>query len=626
VAHVIGIDLGTVNSCVAVLEDGTAKVIADEAGNKTTPSIYAVSAKGDPICGYPAKDQMEQNRLNTIFAVKRLIGLKYDSEEVRAAREKMPYAIIPARNGDAWVEIDGQPTSPEEVSAQVLMRMKEVAEFYLKEKVARAVITVPAHFNDSQRQATKDAARIAGLDVLRVINEPTAAALAYGLTNAEATKNLKRKTVGKRGIQADKIVTVFDLGGGTFDVSVLALKDGVFDVLSTHGDTFLGGEDFDLAILNFLLAEFKRRTGVDLSKDKSMLQKLKIAARDAKHALSKDSKHRVYIPYVTPNHNLDIELDRKMMEKAVEHLLERLRIPCNHALEDAGLRAEDVDEAVLVGGMTKMPAVKKLCRLIFAKEPNESVDPDEAVALGAAIQAGVLQGLLKGVSLLDVTSLSLGIEIQGGMTHVMIPRSSKVPAKASSIFTTSAPNQPQISVHIVQGENNFAPENKTLGRFELTGIAPAPRGVPKIQVTIEVDADGIVHVFAKDLDTGEEKKIEIVASSGLSDTEIDSLLRENFTAQSQTERLESNTRVSNDGATLDDPLEQAKHALKSEVFMNQYRLDKEAGMLPRNLKKTIEEIIVLARQRLESRNIEELQNTTTALKLINNLFESRFGH
>ncbi len=572
---VIGIDLGTTNSCVAILEDEAPTVIKDRSGNSTTPSVFAISGTLEPLVGYPAQRQAETNRLNTIFAVKRLIGRKFDAAEITDASEKLPYRILPAENGDAWVEVNGAPTSPEEISSHVLVCMKEVAEEHLGEKIRHAVITVPAHFNDSQRQATKDAGRIAGLDVLRIINEPTAAALAYGLDKL----NDKKATIA-----------VFDLGGGTFDITILELENGVFDVKATNGDTFLGGEDFDLALVGYLLSEFKKKEGIDLSGDKATLQRLKEAAVKAKHALSNQVTYTVSIPFIcqgsdgaAPKH-LEVVLDRKTLERLIKPLLERLVEPCLTALEDAKLAPDKIDEIILVGGMTRMPSVKRKCLEIFGKEPNDSVNPDEAVALGAAIQAGLLQGLVKGVSLLDVTSLSLGIETQGGMMHRFIERNTKIPVNITEIFTTSAPNQPQISIHVLQGESNFAPDNKTLGRFELLGIQPAPRGVPKIEVSFEVDVEGILHVTAKDLDTGEEKKVEIIASSGLNDSDIDELIRTNKREQ----KVEAKA----------DELAQVKTALMSALFQVQFKLDSEGKKFKGPERELLEECLRQARHTL----------------------------
>ncbi len=584
--RVIGIDLGTTNSCVAVIENGRPVVIPDSEGRRTTPSIFAYSSTQEPLVGYAAREQAETNRLNTIFAVKRLIGRKYEAEEIQRAAEKLPYKIVPAPNGDAWVLVDNQPLSPEEISSRILTRMKEVAEGYLGEKVYHAVITVPAHFNDAERQATKDAGKIAGLEVMRIINEPTAAALAYGL-------DLFDKSGAEANAARDRVIAVFDLGGGTFDITILALKSGNFEVLATGGDTYLGGEDFDLAIVRYLVAEFKKQSGVDLSSDRAVLQRLKEAAVIAKHDLSVRHTTHVSLPFVCrgtggqPQH-LEIELDRGALEKIVAPILEKLKVPCVVALNDAGLKPDGVDDVILVGGMTRMPAIKRVCFRVFGKEPIDTVDPDEAVALGAAIQAGLLQGMVKGVSLFDVISLSLGLETQGGMMATLLPRNTKIPASVTETFTTSAPNQRQVSIHVLQGESEFAPENKTLGRFELTGIDPAPRGVPEIAVTFAVDVEGIVHVSAKDLKTGEAKQIEIFASSGLSDLEIDSLIKENRQHLLETERRDS--------------LDEARQELKGLIFSTQYQLDTEGKHIRGDVRTEYESVLEVARMELRSAN------------------------
>ncbi|HMO17767.1 MAG TPA: molecular chaperone DnaK [Oligoflexia bacterium] len=605
---VIGIDLGTSNSCVAYIKDGRPEIILDESGRDTTPSIFAISATNEPIVGYPAKDQANTNRLNTIFAVKRLIGRKLASEEIQSAKKKLPYTLLEAENGDAWVEVNGNQMSPEEISAQVLTRMKDIAESYFGEPVRRAVITVPAHFNDSQRQATKDAGRLAGLDVLRIINEPTAAALAFGMNIIDGKDTLKEKidkTFAQRK-NSDRMIAVFDLGGGTFDISILELKDGVFDVKSTNGDTYLGGEDFDMAVVEYLLQEFKSRTGQDVSSDRSVLQRFKDAARNAKHELSNTPKVDVELTFVQGMEHMKIPLDRKKLEELVAPILTRIEYPCMQAMEDAGLIPEDITDVILVGGMTRMPAVKKAAREIFGKEPLDTIDPDHAVALGAAVQAGLLQGFVKGVSLLDVTSLSLGIEIQGAKMHTIIPRNTTIPTKKTEIITTSAPNQPQVSIHVLQGESDFAPDNKTLARFELKGVRPAPRGIPDIAVSFEVDAEGIVHVSAKDLDTGEEQKIEIVAASGLSDFEIDKLLRDRLILEEQKKRMLE--RSGTDSTISDDEtgaLAEKKHALKTFLFMTQVKLNTEAKDFKGRGRALLEDALSTARKVLETAQTEE---------------------
>ncbi|MFN8389626.1 MAG: molecular chaperone DnaK [Bdellovibrionota bacterium] len=606
-SKVIGIDLGTSNSCVAIIENGRPRVIMDSEGRNTVPSIYAKSALNEPIVGFAAKQQAQTNRLNTIFAVKRLIGRKFNSPEVLEAATKLPYKIVPAENGDAWVEINGTPTSPEEVSAQVLVKCKEVAEEFLGEKVMRAVITVPAHFNDSQRQATKDAGRIAGLDVLRIINEPTAAALAFGLNiidGKDVLKETRKRNVQKAG-SADRMIAVFDLGGGTFDISILELREGVFDVKATNGDTFLGGEDFDLAIVNHLLKEFTRLTGRDLSGERGVLQRFKEAAQRAKHDLSNVGQVEIDLPFVQGLEHMKIPLGRKQLEDIVRDIMKRMEDPCLQCLEDARLTADDVTDVILVGGMTRMPAVKSAAAKIFGKEPLDTIDPDEAVALGAAVQAGLLQGYVKGVSLLDVTSLSIGIEIQGARMHTIIPRNSTIPTKKTEIVTTSAPNQPQVSIHVLQGESDFAPDNKSLGRFELMGIRPAPRGVPEIAVTFEVDAEGIVHVIAKDLETEEEQSIEIIASSGLSDYEIDKLVREKLIEEEQKRRMESKGYRTVKDIDENDVLAKVKKELKNTIFTTQAKLNTEGKDFKGRARVLLEDTLANARTALDSAQEEQ---------------------
>ena len=599
---VIGIDLGTSNSCVAHIVNGQPIVISDKEGRDTIPSIFAISATNDPIVGHEAKAQASTNRLNTIFAAKRLIGRKFNSEEIQHASSKLPYKMLQAENGDAWVEVNGTAMSPEEVSSQVLIKIKEVAEGFLKEEVKRAVITVPAHFNDSQRQATKDAGRLAGLDVLRIINEPTAAALAFGLNIVDGKNVLKDeiKKSFKDKHKSDRMIAVFDLGGGTFDVSILELRDGVFDVKSTNGDTYLGGEDFDMAIVQYLLDEFKKKMSRDVSQDKKILQRFKDAAKNAKHELSVKPKINIELPFVKGLDHFSVPLDRKKLEEIVAPILKRIEAPCMQALEDAGLAPEDVTDTILVGGMTKMPAVKKAARLIFGKEPLDTIDPDQAVALGAAVQAGLLQGYVKGVSLLDVTSLSLGIEIQGGKMHTIVPRNTTIPTRKTEVVTTSAPNQPQVSIHVLQGEEDFAPLNKSLGRFELVGVRPAPRGEPDIAVTFDIDAEGIVNVSAKDLETDQEQKIEIIANSGLSDYEIDKLLKEKMLEEEQRKRAEE--RHSKQTVQIDqgDQNAELKNVLKNEIFLTQVTLNTEATKFKGRKRVLLEDAMSTARDILEN--------------------------
>ena len=510
---VIGIDLGTTNSCVAVMEGGEPEVIANAEGARTTPSMVAFAESGERLVGQQAKRQAVTNPENTLFAIKRLIGRKFDSEAVKKDIEISPFKIIEADNGDAWVEARDKKYSAPEISAMILQKMKQTAEDYLGEEVTDAVVTVPAYFNDSQRQATKDAGKISGLNVLRIINEPTAAALAYGLDKKE-----------------DEKIAVFDLGGGTFDVSILELGDGVFEVKATNGDTFLGGEDFDQRIIDYVADEFKKEQGIDLRGDKMALQRLKEGSEKAKCELSSSMETDINLPFITadasgPKH-LNIKLTRAKLESICEDLISKLVAPCKTALKDAGMSASDVDEVILVGGMTRMPAVQEKVQEIFGKAPNKGVNPDEVVAIGAAIQGGVLKGEVKDVLLLDVTPLSLGIETLGSVMTKLIEKNSTIPCKKSQVFSTAADNQPAVSVHVLQGEREMAGDNKTIGRFELVGIPAAPRGVPQVEVTFDIDANGILNVSAKDLGTGKEQSIRITASSGLSEEEIEKMVNE----------------------------------------------------------------------------------------------------
>jgi molecular chaperone DnaK len=510
---IIGIDLGTTNSCVAVMEGKDPVVIANQEGNRTTPSVVAFTEGGERLVGQTAKRQAITNPENTVYAVKRLIGRKFSSKEVQYDITISPFKITEAKNGDAQVTIKKKNYSTPEISSMILTKMKQTAEDYLGEKVTDAVITVPAYFNDSQRQATKDAGKIAGLNVLRIINEPTAAALAYGLD---------KKT--------DEKIAVFDLGGGTFDISILELGGGVFEVKATNGDTHLGGEDFDQKLIDYIADEFKKDQGIDLRNDKMALQRIKEAAEKAKMELSTSVETDINLPFVTadasgPKH-LNIKITRAKLEMLVSDLIDKLEGPCKMALKDSNLKASDIGEVILVGGMTRMPRVQQKVKDIFGKEPHKGVNPDEVVAVGAAIQGGVLTGDVKDVLLLDVTPLSLGIETLGGVMTKLIEKNSTIPTKKSQIFSTAADNQPAVSIHVLQGERSMAADNRTLGRFELTGIPPAPRGLPQIEVTFDIDANGIVHVSAKDLGTGKEQSIKITASSGLSEEEIDNLVKE----------------------------------------------------------------------------------------------------
>lgn len=583
---IIGIDLGTTNSCVAIMEGGSPNVIANSEGARTTPSVVAVNEAGERLVGQVAKRQGVTNPKNTVFAVKRLIGRKFEAPESQDAKKVLPYAIVGADNGDAWVELRGEKKSPQEISAMILTKMKQTAEDYLGETVTDAVITVPAYFNDAQRQATKDAGKIAGLNVQRIINEPTAAALAYGLDK-----------------EGEKKIAVFDLGGGTFDVSILELGDGVFEVKSTNGDTYLGGEDFDLKLVDYLADEFKKDQGIDLRSDTLALQRLKEVAEKAKHELSSASETDINLPFITadasgPKH-LNLKISRAKFEALCEDLLKRLDAPCRTALKDAGLSAGDIDDVILVGGMTRMPAVQQRVKSIFGKDASKNVNPDEAVAIGAAVQAGVLQGDVKDVLLLDVTPLSLGIETYGGVATKLIEKNTTIPTRKSQVFSTAADNQPAVSIHVLQGEREMAGDNKTLGRFELVGIPPAPRGVPQVEVTFDIDGNGIVHVSAKDLGTGKEQSIQITASSGLSDEEIDQMVKDaEAHADEDKQRREK---------------VEAKNGLDSLIYSTEKQVAELGEQLSAEERGSVDTALEEAKKALEADELEGIKSATEAL-------------
>jgi molecular chaperone DnaK len=585
-SKIIGIDLGTTNSCVAIMEGSQPKVLENAEGARTTPSVVAFTDDNEKLIGQPAKRQAVTNPENTIFAVKRLIGRNFDDPTVKKDVEAAPFKIINSDKGDAWIEARGEKYSPSQISAFILQKMKETAEKYLGQAVTKAVITVPAYFNDAQRQATKDAGKIAGLEVLRIINEPTAASLAYGLDKKQ-----------------NKKIAVYDLGGGTFDVSILELGDGVFEVKSTNGDTFLGGEDFDNAIVDYLISEFKKDNGIDLKSDKLALQRLKEAAEKAKIELSSAEQTDINLPFITadktgPKH-INLKMTRAKLEALVEDLIARTMPPCKTALKDAGITASEIDEVVMVGGMTRMPKVIAEVKNFFGKEPNKSVNPDEVVAMGAAIQAGVLQGDVKDVLLLDVTPLSLGIETLGGVSTKLIEKNTTIPTKKSQVFSTAEDSQPAVSIRVLQGEREMAADNKLLGNFELVGIAPAPRGVPQIEVTFDIDANGIVNVSAKDKGTGKEQKIQIQASGGLSDEEIEKMVKEAEANKEADKKKRESVDARNQADTL--------------IHSTDKNLKEHGAKISDAEKKSIEDASTALKESLKGDSVEDIKKKTETL-------------
>ena len=585
-SKIIGIDLGTTNSCVAIMEGSQPKVLENAEGARTTPSVVAFTDDSEKLIGQPAKRQAVTNPENTIFAVKRLIGRNFDDPTVKKDIAAAPFKIINSEKNDAWIESKGEKYSPSQISAFILQKMKETAEKYLGQTVSKAVITVPAYFNDAQRQATKDAGKIAGLEVLRIINEPTAASLAYGLDKKQSKK-----------------IAVYDLGGGTFDVSILELGDGVFEVKSTNGDTFLGGEDFDNTVVEYLISEFKKDNGIDLKSDKLALQRLKEAAEKAKIELSSAEQTDINLPFITadktgPKH-INIKMTRAKLEALVEDLIAKTMPPCKTALKDAGITASEIDEIVMVGGMTRMPKVVEEVKNFFGKEPNKSVNPDEVVAMGAAIQAGVLQGDVKDVLLLDVTPLSLGIETLGGVSTKLIEKNTTIPTKKSQVFSTAEDNQPAVSIRVLQGEREMAADNKILGNFELIGIAPAARGIPQIEVTFDIDANGIVNVSAKDKGTGKEQKIQIQASGGLSDEEIEKMVKDAEANKDADKKKRESVDVRNQADTL--------------IHSTEKNIKEHGSKVSDEEKKAIEDASASLKESLKNEDIEDIKKKTEAL-------------
>jgi molecular chaperone DnaK len=600
---IVGIDLGTTNSCVAIFEGGEPKVIPNREGTRTTPSVVAFQESGEILVGLPAKRQAIINAENTIFGIKRLMGRKFNDSVVQEWRKRVPYKIVEAPNGDAHVDVRGKRMSPSEISAMILRKIKQDLEEYLGTEVKDAVITVPAYFDDTQRQATKDAGRIAGLNVIRIINEPTAACLAYGL---------EKKKEG--------IIAVFDLGGGTFDISILEIGDGVFEVKATSGDTFLGGEDYDMRVVDYIAEEFKKEHGIDLRQDKMALQRLKEAAEKAKIELSSTLETEINLPFITadatgPKH-LVMRLTRAKLESLVEDLIERLEEPCRIAMKDAGITPKDIDEVILVGGMTRMPRVQQKVKEIFGKEPVKGVNPDEVVAMGAAIQSAVLKGEVKDVLLLDVVPLSLGIETLGGVFTVIIPRGTTIPTRRSQIFTTAADNQTAVTIHVLQGERPLAKDNKSIARFDLVGIPPAPRGVPQIEVTFDIDADGILHVTAKDLGTGKEQSIVVRPTSGLSEDEIKRIIEE-------AEKHDEEDRRKRE-------LAEARNQADSLIYSVEKTLRELGDKAPADLRKEVEEKIAKLREKMEGDDIEAIRRaidelTQASYRLAEMLYRTKAG-
>ena len=584
-SKILGIDLGTTNSCMAVMEHGEAKVIPNAEGNRTTPSVVAFTKSGERLVGQLAKRQAVTNPKNTVFSVKRFMGRRF--KEVDIERESVPYEIVEAKNGDAYIKIGDKLYSPPEISAMILQKLKADAEAYLGEEIKQAVITVPAYFNDSQRQATKDAGKIAGLEVLRIVNEPTAAALAYGLDK-----------------KSEEVVAVYDLGGGTFDISILEIGDGVFEVKSTNGDTHLGGDDFDQKLIDFLAEKFKAENSIDLRKDSQALQRLKEAAEKAKCELSSSMSTEINLPFITMNADgplhLNITLTRSELEKQVDDLIKRTEIPCRNCVRDAGISSGDIKEVIMVGGMTRMPKVQDEAKSIFGKEPHKGVNPDEVVACGAAIQGGVLGGEVNDVVLLDVTPLSLGIETLGGVFTRVIDRNTTIPARKSQVFSTAADNQPSVDIHVLQGEREMASDNKTIGNFRLDGIAPAPRGVPQIEVTFDIDANGILHVTAKDRGTGKEQKITITANSGLNDDEIEKMVNDAKVHAEQDKAQKEKIEVKNQADSM--------------VYQVEKQLKEFGDKVSPEVKAPVEDGIAKLKKELEADDTEAMKATMKSLE------------